>query len=297
MSTTARPGSWLWKVLACGAVLVVAQMLSGPLVMALGLEMPRVPGEIDPGLQLFLLLPASLAMAVAMAWIAAGLAGSRMQRWAILAGFIYVVHAVGTAIEASVFTTLGGELAAALLPMPMAILGSLAAVRLFPAPLEGRFGERVTRLFAGWTGGRLVTRLVLALAAFPFVYFLFGMIIAPIVTPYYARLDFLVIPPMPTLLAVLFTRSALFLLVSLPVIVAWAGSRGRLLLALGYGHFAAVGLVGLIQAPFFPAVLRWTHGIEILADSLCYAAALVWLFWPRRVPVGDQDAAVRERLA
>lgn len=274
--------AWLWRVLAVALVLVLAQMLGGPLVMALGLEMPRVPGEISPGLQLALLLPASLAMALAMALIADGLSGPRGQRWLLLAGFVWVVHGLGTALESKIFTTLGGEWAAALLPLLPAVLGSLAAVRLFPAPAGEGFAARLGELFAGWSAGRLVGRVALAVAAFPFVYFLFGMIIAPIVTPHYARLDFLVIPPVSTILGVLFTRSAMFLLVSLPLIVAWGRSRGRLLLALGYGHFAAVGFVGLIQVPFFPAVLRWTHGVEILADSFCYAAVLVWLFHARR---------------
>ena len=286
--------SWLWRVPALALVLVVAQMLGGPLVMALGLEMPRVPAEISPGLQLFLLLPAGLAMALAMALIADGLSGPGRQRWLLLAGFVWVVHGVGTALESAIFSTLGGEWAAALLPLLPAVLGSLAAVRLFPAPAGEGFGQRLGELFAGWSAGRLVARLALAVAAFPFFYFLFGMLIAPIVTPHYARLDFLVIPPMPTILAVLFTRSAMFLLVSLPLIIAWGRSRGRLLLALGYGHFATVGFVGLIQAPFFPAVLRWTHGVEILADSVCYAAALVWLFRPRRGTAGSEQRAMPE---
>lgn len=289
--------SWLWRVLALALVLVVAQMLGGPLVMALGFELPRVPAEISPDLQLFLLLPASLAMALAMALIADGLSGRWWQRWLLLAAFVWVVHGVCTALEARIFTTLGGEWAAALLPLLPAVLGPLAAVRLFPAPAGEGFVQRLGELFAGWSAGRLVVRLALAVVAFPFVYFLFGMLIAPIVTPHYARLDFLVIPPMPTLLAVLFTRSALFLLVSLPLVVAWGRSRGRLLLALGYGHFAAVGFVGLIQTPFFPAVLRWTHGVEILADSVCYAAALVWLFWPRRGTVAEDRPAAREAIA
>ena len=126
---------------------------------------------------------------------------------------------------------------------------------------------------------------------------LFGMMIAPIVTPHYAQLDFLVIPPMATIVKVLFTRSALLLLVSLPVIVGWRGSRRQLFLALSLGHFFAVGFAGLIQTPFFPAVLRWTHGIEILADSVCYAWALVWLFFPRRDRAAEEAQELRERLA
>jgi hypothetical protein len=83
---------------------------------------------------------------------------------------------------------------------------------------------------------------------------------------------------MSTLLPVLLLRSALLLLISLPILAAWQASRRGLILGLGLGHFAAVGLGGLIQAPFFPAVLRWVHGVEILFDSMVYAWVLALLF-------------------
>jgi hypothetical protein len=119
------------------------------------------------------------------------------------------------------------------------------------------------------------------------------MMVTPIVIPHYERLDFLVIPPMPTMLAVLFFRSALFLLVSLPVIAAWRESRAKLILGLGLGHFVAVGFADLIQAVFFPAILRWTHGIEILADSMFYAWVLVWLLLPRDEEGPESEAAAQ----
>jgi len=65
------------------------------------------------------------------------------------------------------------------------------------------------------------------------------------------------------------------------MIIGWDGSRPMLILGLGLGHFTAVGLGGLIQVTFFPAILRWTHGIEILADSMVYAWVLALLFVPR----------------
>ena len=75
------------------------------------------------------------------------------------------------------------------------------------------------------------------------------------------------------------------------------GRAGADILALGFGHFVAVGLAGLIMAPFFPPVLRWTHGVEILADSFCYAAALVWLLFPRPRHVGEEQPVLQESLA
>lgn len=288
--------AWLWKIPVCAGSLVAGQMLGAALVSVSGLRFPEVPGTAGEGTQLLLMLAAALTMALAAAALAVGLAGRWQERWAVLAAFLYVVHGVGNAIEASIFTTLGGELATLVLHLPGTVLCALAAALLFPAPAGETLGERLRAFFRGWPGGKLARRLGLAVLAFPFFYFLFGASIAPIVTPHYARLDFLLIPPMPTMLAVLFTRSALFLLVSLPVVVGWRLSRGGLIAALGLGHFVAVGFAGLLQTTFFPAVLRWTHGVEILADSICYAWALVWLLFVWQEPAAEEPPAMRERL-
>ena len=287
--------SWLWKIPACALALAAGQMLGAALVAAAGLELPRMPGASDEGTVLLLSFAAALTVALALAFMAIGLAGRWWERWLVLGAFLYVVHGVGNAIEAGIFTTLGSELATAVLHLPGSWLGALAVALLFPAPAGETLAARLAGFFRGWPAGRLAARLALAVVAFPFFYLLFGMIIAPIVTPHYARLDFLVIPPMPTILAVLFTRSALFLLVSLPLVAGWRLSRGGLIAALGTGHFVAVGLAGLIQTTFFPAILRWTHGVEILADSICYAWALVWLLLVRREPASDEPRDSRER--
>jgi hypothetical protein len=278
-------------------VLIVGEMVGAALVSALGLELPTAPVAVDEGTQALLLFPAAFTIAVGLAVMAVGLAGRWWERGAILAAFIYGVYGIGNAIESSVFTTLGGEVALGVIHLPPSVLGALAVALLFAAPSNEGFRERALAFFSLWKPGKLAVRIGLAVLAFPFFYFLFGMIASPILTPQYAQLDFLVIPPLPTMLKVVFTRSVLLLLLSLPVIVGWRESRGRLILALGLGHFVAVGLAGLIQAPFFPAVLRWTHGIEILADSICYAAALAWLFFPRRSRAAEEQHTLQERLA
>lgn len=289
--------SWLWKIPVCTAALVAGQMAGVALVAALGMELPPPPAPVDPAVQMWLMLAAGAAIALALAVLAAGLAGRWWERWAALWALLYGVYAVGNAIEASIFTTLGGELAGALMHLPATLLSALAVALLFPGPAGESLGERLAAFFRGWPAARLAGRLVLAWLAFPVCYLLFGMIIAPIVTPYYARMDFLVIPPMPTIFTVLFGRSALFLLVSLPLVAGWRGTRPGLVAALGLAHFVAVGFAGLVQTTFFPAILRWTHGVEILADSVCYAWALVWLLLPRRRPAGEESEALRERLA
>lgn len=288
---------WLWRIPACTVALVVGQMLGVALVAASGLELPAIPGGAEQGPNALMIFPWAFVLALALAIIAIGLTGRWWERWVILSAFIYVIHGVGNAIETVIFTTIGGQWATAVLHLPPSVLGGLAVALLFPALSDDGFRGKAARFFAGRKPGKLAVRLGLAVLTFPFCYLLFGMMVAPIVTPYYDRLDFLVTPPMQTILKVLFLRSVLLLLVSLPVIIAWRESRGKLIAALGTGHFVAVGLAGLILAPFFPPALRWTHGVEILADSICYAAFLVWLLFPRSGRVGKEQPMLQEHAA
>lgn len=288
---------WLWGLPVCVVALFVGQMLGAGLVSVLGMELPPSPVPVDEANQALLFLPAAIAFAVAMAGFAMGLAGSRWERWVFLAAFFYGVFGIGNVIESSVFTNMGGEVAMATMNLPPLLLGALAVALLFASSSGKRFGESVTEFLSRWTPRSLAVRLGLAIVAFPLIYFLFGLVASPIITPQYEQLDFLIIPPFVTMLKVVFVRSVLLLLVSLPVIIGWQASRGKLILALAVGHFVAVGFAGLVQAPFFPVVLRWTHGVEILADSICYAAALVWLLFPRKSKVAAQQPALQERLA
>lgn len=288
---------WSWRVPVCMLVLIISQMLGVALVSVLGLKLPAIPGGVEAGDQSLMTLPWALVLTLGMAAIGVGLSGRWWERWAILAAFLYVIYGVGNAIETVIFTTIGGQWATVVLHLSPSVLGGLAVAAMFPGPSDDAFKGRAVAFFAGSKPGKLAARLGLAVLAFPFCYLLFGMMVAPIVIPYYERLDFLVTPPMQTILKVLFLRSLLLLLVSLPVIIGWRESRGRLIVALGAGHFVAVGLAGLIMAPFFPPVLRLTHGIEILADSICYAVALAWLLFPHVGRVSEEQAVLQERMA
>ena len=248
------------------------------LAVALGLEVPGVPGQVDMTVQGLLLFPTGLVFSIGLAAMAIGLVGRWWQRWLILAAFLYFINGIGNAIESVLFTTLGGQAGDAVAFLVPSVACGIAVALLFPAPADVSLANKGAEFLARYKPVSLAGRMLLAIVAFPVIYLLFGGIVSPIVVPYYEALDFLKIPPMSTLIPVAHLRSVLLLLVSLPIIIAWEGSRGRLILGLGLGHAAAVGLGGLVQASFFPAVLRWVHGIEIFADSMVYAWILVLLF-------------------
>jgi hypothetical protein len=289
--------SWLWKLLLCAAAYVVGTVVGGVLLTALAIEMPQVPGGGDPTMQGLLLIPGGLVFALGLAAMATGLAGRWWERWLILTVFLFAINGVGNAIETTIFTTLGGPVGAALGFLLPAVFCALAVTILFPGPSETSFAEKAREFFAAWKPSKLAIRIVLGILAFPFIYFFFGALVAPIVTPYYDQLDFLKIPEMSVLVPVLHLRSTLILLVTLPVVIAWDSSRSRFILGMALGNATAVGLGGLVQVTFFPAVLRWVHGIEILADGIAYAWVLALLFVPKLVASKNSVAAPTEETA
>jgi hypothetical protein len=289
--------SWAWKIPVCGATMAAGTIVGHAAATALGLEMPRAVSDVSPDRQFAFLLLGAMAFAAGLAAMNARMTGSRRERWLLLAMFGFVVNGIGNTLEASIFSTVGGTLAMLVMKLPSTLLCALAVVLLFASAHPSGLRERLSSWSSGWPMASLAARLVVGLVAFPVIYFVIGMLIVPIVTPYWDALDFLVIPPFPTILVVLFTRSLLLLLVSVPVVASWNGTRGRLVLALGLGHFVAVGLTDLLQAPFFPAVMRWTHGVEILVDSMLYALVLARLLLPRQQRGDEQAQALRPQHA
>ena len=278
MNSAITPLSWLWRLAVCAVVYAAGTMLGVMLATTLGLELPRFPGQVDMTAQGLLLFPAGLVFSVGLAAMAIGLVGRAWQRWLILAIFLYVINGIGNGIESALFTTLGGQIGAAVAFLVPSVACAIAVVLLFPAPAGVGLAQRGAEFLARYKPVSLAGRTLAAILAFPAIYLVFGGIVSPIVVPHYEALDFLKIPPMSTILPVAHLRSVLLLLVSLPIVIGWEGSRSRLIVGLGLGHAAAVGLGGLVQASFFPAVLRWAHGAEIFADSMVYAWILVLLF-------------------
>lgn len=271
------------RVLACWVAYVVALVVAGVLIRVLHLPLPAVPGNGGPGVQFALTLVGGMVLVIGLWPIAQGLSGSLGKRAIALVAFLVLAFGVNSLIETATFTTLlDGKVAGAALfyGAEALLLGLLLAV-VFGAPQEVPRGDSDRRV-------KLLRRIAAAWCAFPLIYLIFGMCVAPIVTPYYRNISFLHIPPLRTILMVQLVRSAIFLACSLPLIALWRGTRRRLWFALGLGHAVVVGLYGLSSSASLPAVLRVTHSVEITADSFVYAWVLVTLFFTTRTaPTGE----------
>lgn len=276
--------SYVWKLPLCAIGYAAGAAIGGALVTGLGLTLPEVPAGADPEtLQVYSLL-AALLLALGLAPLSRWIQGGYATRWLILALFTYLCGVVSIAIEAAIFTDLGGMGAMPVIFLPSCVLfGGIAAALFRPRDRGDAFGLSLRRFFSQRTTGAWLWRIGAAWLAFPLIYWAFGSAISPLVMDYYREGAFgLTLPGVDVILGVQLVRSALFLLASLPVLIAWSGSRRGLALALGLAHFVLVGLYGLVQSNWMPLSLRLVHGTEILADSMVYASVLVLLLTARR---------------
>ncbi len=286
--------SYLGKLAISGFAFFMGIVISGPVLKFLGTLVPAMPKGTDPAALLprgtdpatlggyFLI--ASVFLALSLTWVARGIQGGFLSRWLTLTLFTWVAYGVNTALEASIFMTMAaasreGAISNIAGSLISGLLMGAAVAFLFPSKEKGDgFTAGPGDFFRcrkvwGWAW-----RLLAAIASFPIIYLFFGWLISPIILKYYAQNAYeLTLPGMSTIIAMQLVRSPLFLLASLPILAAWRESRRELVLSLGFALFFLVGGVPLIVAYWFPPVIRITHSLEILADSLAYAWVLAAL--------------------
>lgn len=271
---------YLWKIPLCGLLFFLGFIPGGALATWLGFATPAMPAGADSAIVVQYTLLASLFMALSLAFLSQGLAGGFWVRWPLLFFLIWITYGVNTYLEAAIFSTMAAaSLYTVVLYFPAALLCSAALALLFrPATQTPGFPAKVKDFFAGRSGLDWAGRLLLAALAFPAAYLFFGTIISPIVLPYYqAGANELALPGWGEIIPILALRSLLFVITCLPILMVWHSSNWRLFFALGIALFILVGGMGMLEAYWLPAILRVVHSLEIFADEMVYAAALVWL--------------------
>ncbi len=272
--------SYLWKVPLGGLAFVAGTVLGSMLAGSMGLQTPSMPEGTDPQTLLLAQLLTSPLLALALAFLSRRLQGRFVVRWLILSLLTWLAYSVNTLLEAAIFTALA---AASPYTAVIQFVGSFAcgaAVAALFRPKEGAqpFTGGVRAFFSPRPWSQWVWRLALAAVVFMPIYLFFGRLVVSFTYEYYREgLVGLTAPGWDRILPVLFVRSVLFLVASLPVLVAWRGSRRSLILALGIALFVLVGALGLLGGYWLPVSVRLFHSLEILADSMVYAWALVML--------------------
>jgi hypothetical protein len=270
---------YLWRILVCALVYAAGLVTSRIAFLASGIRPPRMPEQADESIAGYYLFIGSLVLAIGLAPIARRIAGKYWARWLILAVFLFVSFDVNNSIEDSIYSSTEGILwMIPILLWPCVLLAGALTFLFPPRSPAGTLPARLDLCFKGHSFGQWIGRVLVAVAAFPAVYFVFGIIVSPIVGEYYRQgVSDLVLPAVEVILGVQFLRSLLFLLAALPVLWAWSGSRRQLIWFLGLAFFVLGATFEIVLAYQLPLVLRVTHSIEILADSLVYAWFLVTL--------------------
>jgi hypothetical protein len=274
---------YVWKLLLSSAVFMVGLILSGTLLPLVGLQPPELPEGADAETISLYFALGSLLFGLALAFLARGLRGSFLIRWLSLSAIMWVAYGINNVIEGAIFSTfsatstMGSMLYTGLSLLLPSFLQSGVIMALFRSPDAQRIGRPASmeRNWAQW-----VWRLLSAWIAFPVIYYLFGLVVTPLVRDFYSQEQFeLALPALSEILMVQLLRSALFLLVSMPIILLWARSRRSFILRLGFALFIFVGGFSMLTTYWFPWQLRVYHGVEIMVDEMVYALVLGLLFF------------------
>ncbi len=276
---------YLWKLPLASVVFVIGLTVSGALLPLAGLTPPELPRGVDAETMGLSFALGSLLFGLALALLAQGVCGSFALRWLSLSLMMWVAYAVNNVIEGSIYSTFAvtssiqSMLYTGLSLLPPTLGQAAVITALFKPPSKEPGARSPLSVFPRWGWA---WRLAVALVAFPVIYFIFGLLVEPLVREYYAQGQFeLALPPLGVILPVQLLRSALFLLVSLPVITLWGKDRTALILTLGFALFVFVGGFSMATTYWFAWQLRVFHGLEILADEMVYALVLAMLFAPR----------------
>lgn len=271
---------YVGKLIVSGLAFFVGTMVGGIVANLLNLSVPTPPQGADMGaIQIYMLLTTPL-LALALALLATRIAGTWLTRGLALAFLMWIAYSVNTQLEASIVSTYAAS-------MWFAIVSNLFAALFCGLTVAWLFAPEVSDVSAGDVVKNFLQRrstlahawrLPTAAVVFMPIYFVFGLMVLPFTGEYYRQQMFgLVAPTIEQLLPILFVRSVLFLLACLPITMLWFKSDRELWWRLGVALFLLVGFVIMLYATWLPLYVRLPHTVEILADELVYAGALVFL--------------------
>jgi hypothetical protein len=264
------------RILLAAAAYVMGVILTGIFAPALRLPAFNQPPGANPAQEFLWLCAAAPLFTLALTPLADGLHGRWSKRWLALAGLLFVTIGLNTMIELKIFSNLlnGSAWAASLYSLLPSLFA--AAVLTKRSVVHDESESRTLRRFTatGWAG-----RLFLAWLAFPLGYWIFGMLVAPIVVPIYEATKLgIFVPPPALVLRTQLLRGALLLALTVPSVWLWNRPRGRFVIAMGLAQTFAVGIFPLLQATFMPVTLRAVHSVEIAANAFFFAAVVGALF-------------------
>jgi hypothetical protein len=268
------------KIILCALVTVVGTVLGGVVSVALQMARPQLPVQENAGISVLYTLAGGVVLCVALAELSRRIRGDRWTRFALITWLAYAWLGINNTIEASIFTTIGGGASVIVIMLFPCLSVSGAIVFLFDNSGIATAGSP-HRFFANQSARQWPVRFLMAIVAFPVIYFVFGMPVGLIVGKLYQNQQFgLRMPSLTVVVAVRFLHSIIALLAALPILAVWSRSRRQFAWTFGLSLFVLSGLYGLIQAYWMPWTMRSVHCAELFLESLSYGWLLALLLLP-----------------
>jgi hypothetical protein len=293
MSRLSRFASLVGRSLIVGVGFAFALMIGGMTMNILALSMPS-PGRQPKPFQSVV----SSLIAGTLIGLALGPLGSRLNLpllgraclWVLL---LLVLNGAINSIEAVFFTTLPvPQLGSSLAILAIGQIAVALMLTLLFRPQHTRPGllTRVSETLAQRTGVSWAWRFGLAAISYVPIYFAFGIIVAPIVLPYYNNPDLglnLTVPGIGVILPLEIVRGLFYALTVFPLIAVLRGSYWSKAFWVGLTIAVLGSWVPMLQVVDWTPVLRLAHGLEITADAFVQGFVLTWLLAPAELAGDD----------
>jgi hypothetical protein len=218
----------------------------------------------------------------------------RAWLWLLL---LLVLNGLINTIEALFFTTIPhAQLASslAILAFGQVAVAILLTLLFRPQQIGPGLLARLREALAQRTAVSWTWRFGLAALSYLPIYYLFGMIVAPFVLPYYDNPDLglnLTVPGIGVILPLEIGRGLLYALTLFPLIAVLRGGYWSRALWVGLTIAVLGSWVPMLQAVFWTPVLRLAHGLEITADAFAQGLVLTWLLAPLDVATEELGQA------
>ena len=137
---------------------------------------------------------------------------------------------------------------------------------------------QLKNFFSGHSTTWWIFRVFIAGALYFPIYFAFGLIVSPIVVPYYTDPALgleLTIPGFEVMIPLGIARGIVYVLVIISPMAMAKLEKWKLVLYLTAILAGVGGIAGLISYQLWPIALRVTHGLEITADSFFHSLVIV----------------------
>ena len=295
MSRLSQLASLVGRSLIIGVGFAFALMIGGMTMNILGLPLPSFGRQPKP-------FP--VPRVVSHRWhtdrLTLGPLSSRLKLpffgraclWLLL---LLVLNGVINMIEALFFTTIPhAQLASSLAILAFGQVAVAILLSLLFRPKQTGPGllTRLRETLAQRTPVSWAWRFGLAALSYLPIYYLFGMIVAPFVLPYYDNPDLglnLTVPGIGVILPLEIGRGLLYALTLFPLIAVLRGGYWSRAFWVGLTIAVLGSWVPMLQAPGWTPVLRLAHGLEITADAFVQGVVLTWLLSPPEPATEDCD--------